>query len=296
MRERDRLLRLLCNLLQRRMGLRARLLVREAASTRDPVMTLFLVSREMKALGPELSPLLLREIVVGAVRRSPGCAEVLRQLGDVRTLAALADGGFMTEVLRHARRQGMEEVVELFAAMPPRRDVARLSEIEAGRPPADTFPLGTRKSMARRPDPRMVERMIHEQDPQVVKLLLDNARMTEDLVVKMASQRPTSGEVPGVIAAHRTWGARLRVRRALVFNPCTPPRLSHTLLPVLVTADVLDVGLSSSLHPSLARAARRILLLRMGEMGEEERRAFTRAHGAVLRRIFLERGEEEGRS
>ncbi len=288
---REQFLRLLRILLQRQVGRRVRLMVREAVSARDPVMILFLVSREMKALGPELSPLLLREVVVGATRRSPGHAEVLRLLGDVRTLAALADGGFMSEVVMHARRQGVDEVVELFAAVPPRREAPRLSEIEAARPPEDTFPLGTRKSMARRPDPRTVERMIGEQDPQVARNLLDNARMTEDLVVKMASRRPTSGDVLGVIAAHRTWGARLRVRRALVFNPCTPPRLSHTLLPVLVTADVLEVGLSASLHTSLARAARRILLLRMGEMGEEERRAFTRAHGAVLRRIFLERGE-----
>jgi hypothetical protein len=284
---RTRLLRVLRHLLLRKVAGRARLLAREAAGARGPSMVLWLVSREMKALGPEIAPFLLREIVVGASRRVPGCGEALCALGDVRTLAALADGGFMSEVVMWARRHQVAEAVDLFAAAPPRREHAGLDEIEAGRPAPDSAPLGTRKSLARRPHPATVERMLREQHPQVVRNLLDNPRLTEELVVKMASLRPTSADVLAEIGTHRIWSARTAVRRALVFNPFTPPRLAHAFLPLLMVGEVVDVCLSPSLHPSLGRAAKRYLLLRMGEMTSSERRQFTRSWGAALKRIFL---------
>lgn len=288
MNPRERLLAVLRTRLRKRIGERARLLAREAVATGDPVMVLFLLSREMRALGPELSAFLLREIVVGAARRAPGHAEVLRRLGDARTLSVLADPCFMGEVLAWARRNRVEEVVEVFAAVPPRREAPSLQELEANRPPAESLPLGTRKSLARRPDPRAVEQMIQEQHPLVVRNLLNNPRLTEDLVVRMASRRPTSPDALIEIAIHRVWSARTRVRRALLFNPFTPPRLGHTLLPLVVMRDAMDVALGSGLHPSLARAARRLILLRLGEMGPDERKAFTRSNSAVLRRIFVE--------
>jgi hypothetical protein len=285
---RERLLRLLRHLLLRKVAERARLLAREASGARGPSMVLWLVSREMKAVGPGLAPFLLREIVLGAARRAPGCGEVLRTLGDLRTLAALADGGFMSEVMLWARRHQVAEVIDLFAAVPPRREVPGLDEIEAGKPAADSAPLGARKSLARRPHPATVERMLREQHPQVVRNLLDNPRLTEEQVVKMASLRPTSADVLAEIAIHRVWSARTAVRRALVFNPFTPPRLAHAFLPLLMVGEVVEVCLSPSLHPSLGRAAKRFLLLRMGEMTPSERRQFTRSWGGALKRIFVE--------
>ncbi len=283
----SRLLPLLHRLLAKRVAERAASIARSARTSPSPSLVLSRLAQEMLQMGPLLAPRLLAELMRGASRLTPGFAEALRTLGDVRGLAAQAGADFMMEVVRSAGEQGLEEVVALFAATPPRRKAPTLDEIEASRPPADYLPLGVRKFQARRPDGRFVEALLLDQDPAVIRNLLDNPRLTEELVVKMASRRPTSPEVLQEIAIHRVWGARGRVRAAVAFNPFAAPRLVQTILPHLPVQDILLVAQAPALHPALQAAARRILLTRMGEMKPEERRAFRQRNSAALKAILV---------
>lgn len=121
-------------------------------------------------------------------------------------------------------------------------------------PPDDllgSMTLGERKALARRPDPATIDRLIFDADPSVVRILLDNPRATEALVLRLAARRPNRGASLAEVGRARRWLLRPAVRRALVLNPFTPPRLGAVLLPLLAARDRRAVGRDRSLHPLL---------------------------------------------
>jgi hypothetical protein len=253
-------------------------------------MTLFLLGRELMAIGVDLAPHFFREILAGAGRRDTGYAEFLHHVGDVRTLATFTGNDFMSSVLQLSRRRQLNEVVELLAATPPQKRIYSSDDVESRMPEQDYVPLGVRKSLARKPNLQTIEKMTSEQDPHVIRHLLMNSRTTEDIVVKMASLRPTSHEVLEEIFLSQRWSSRLRVRKALVFNPYTPPRAVHALLPMLLMQDLMEVTLSPSLHPSVKSAAKRFIINRVSAMRPGEKEEFSRSHSLRLKRIFLQVG------
>lgn len=286
----ERFLRLLRILLFRKLAQRAHRLVLESGKTRDHTMTLFLLGKELMAVGEDLAPHFLREILAGAGRRENGYAEFLHHVGDVRTLATFTGNDFMSSVLQLSRRQQLNEVVELLASTPPQKRIHHSDDVESRTPDQDYVPLGVRKSLARRPSFNTIEKMLHEQDPQVIRHLLMNSRTTEDFVVKMASLRPTSQEVLEEIFVSQRWSTRSRVRKALVFNPYTPPRAAHALLPMLLMQDLMEVTLNPGLHPNVKNAAKRFIIHRFSAMGPVEKEEFSRTYSQRLKRIFLRVG------
>lgn len=286
----ERFLRILRILLIRKLAVRAQRLVLESGKTGEHTMTLFLLSKELTAVGEDLAPHFLREILAGAGRRDTGYAEFLHHVGDVRTLATFTGNDFMSSVLQLSRRHQLNEVVELLAATPPQKRIHYSDDVESRTPEQDYVPLGVRKSLARKPNLQTIEKLVSEQDPQVIRHLLMNSRTTEDLVVKMASLRPTSEEVLEEIFVNQRWSSRSRVRKALVFNPYTPPRAAHALLPMLLMQDLMEVTLSPSLHPNVRGAAKRFIIHRVSAMMPAEKAEFSRSYSQRLKRIFLQTG------
>jgi hypothetical protein len=144
--------------------------------------------------------------------------------------------------------------------------------------------------MARRPDLGAIESLMLEQDPSVIHNLLNNPRTVEDIVVKMASLRPTSAEALEEIGAHPKWSSRYSVKKSLAFNPYSPPRLVHALLPTLLMQDLIDVTLSTVLHPDVRAGAKRFIILRISELTPGDREQFSKRYEKILQRIFLQTG------
>jgi len=284
------LLRTLRILLVRKLTFRAAELVRESEGLRNRDMILYVLGRELVALGPDFAPFLLREFVMGSARCERGFSEYVRHLCDIRALASHTGNDFMSEVLQRCRRYQMDEVVELLTDVPAQRRIYHSQEKESRNPAQDYLPLGVRKSLARKPHPSTLETLIHEQDPSVIRNLLGNPRTVEEMVVKMASLRPTSAQVLEEIAVHSKWGAMIKIRKALVFNPYTPPRTVHAILATLLLPDLIAATSSSVLHPNVRAAAKRLIIHRVALMGQAEREQFNRRYAAVLKKIFLETG------
>ncbi len=286
----DALIKTLKVLLVRKVAIRAGELVRESKGTRSGKMVLYLLARELVALGPELAAFLIRELVMGSARCREGFPEYLRHLCDIRSLSCHTGNDFMSEVLQKARRHQMDEVVELLTTVPPQRRMYHTDDMERRNPVQDYMPLGVRKSLARKQKPGSLESLLGEQNPSVIRNILSNPRTVEEMVVKMASLRPTSEEVLEEIAIHPKWGASQRVRKALAFNPYTPPRTVHALLPALMLPDLMDATMSPTLHPNVRAAAKRLILHRLAGMSPSEKEQFNQRCGGVLKRIFLETG------
>ena len=120
----------------------------------------------------------------------------------------------------------------------PLRDPRVSHESEPrGRP----VPLGERKSLARRPDRDILQRMLRDPHPDVIRRCMTNPRLTEDDVIRLAARRPGHADALAEIARSR-WVRRPRIRMALVMNPATPLEVVARLVGLL-------------LRPALAMAA-----------------------------------------
>src|SRR3989338_4366766 len=101
-----------------------------------------------------------------------------------------------------------------------------------------------------------LERLLSDPDPMVIAHILNNPRITEKEILKIASKRPNSPNIMKLISIHKRWGTRYLVRKALVQNPYTPPRISLGLLEFLLLQDLKEVAQNDTLHPQVRLAAK----------------------------------------
>jgi hypothetical protein len=110
----------------------------------------------------------------------------------------------------------------------------RVPDYGAGR----TLTLGERKSLARRPDRSVLEKLLLDPHPDVIARLLKNPRLTEDDVVRLASRRPGRPEVLAAIARDPKWLHRARIRLTLVLNPDTSGALAAPIVGLLLRQEL----------------------------------------------------------
>jgi len=155
-----------------------------------------------------------------------------------------------------AKERGHEDLAQLFlsAVEGPQADERALGRALAlrGRP----LTLGERKQLARGGRRDLLERLLRDPDPSVIRLLLDNPKLTEPDVVLIAARRPTHPEIQREIFAARRWIARYRVKRTLVLNPYTPTDLAVRLLGFLTASDLAEVAADAELSTAVRTAAR----------------------------------------
>ena len=146
----------------------------------------------------------------------------------------------------------LERLVRQPLSVAPARDVPhpeedRIPDYGRGRP----LTLGERKSLARKPDRAMTERLLRDPHPDVIRQLLSNPKVIEDDVLSLASRRPCRPDVLSQIARTPRWTHRPRIRIALVLNPDTPLEVSAPLVGLLVRQELRLVATSTTVAPAL---------------------------------------------
>jgi hypothetical protein len=144
-----------------------------------------------------------------------------------------------------------DRLMELYDAAKSAGMADTASRLLAGRPGAGAdettnphleLSAGERTAAARGGDRDQLDRLRYDRDPRVIAALLDNPRITERDVVRIAAMRPTSGAILERIAAHPRWSSRYRIRKSLAFNPATPLALARQLLPTLLRQDLAELA------------------------------------------------------
>lgn len=125
--------------------------------------------------------------------------------------------------------------------------------------------LGERRALARTHDRDLLARLATDQDPTVVRHILQNPRCTEREVLLAASRRPQKTEVLEEIFRSRRWSSNRRVRRALALNPYSPPSLASAALALLTAPDLREVAGDLTISTDVRVQARRLLGNREGE-------------------------------
>ncbi|MSP61211.1 MAG: hypothetical protein EXR72_12870 [Myxococcales bacterium] len=217
-----------------------------------------LAARQLARLSPEIAARALAVLVGGA-----SCGPHQRKAANALCRALLWGGADLDDLHRGAIRAaahslGLGWVVALFtegsAALAFDPDARRVD------PEIGSLTLGHRKQMARTESDRdRITRLTVDDDRSVIQNLLQNPRMTEDLVVRIAARRPAPEEVLEEVARSQRWSLRRGVRRALALNPYAPPTLVNPLLPHLIAGDLAEVAASMALHPAVRSAARALL-------------------------------------
>ncbi len=116
--------------------------------------------------------------------------------------------------------------------------------------------LGERKTLAKTPDLSMLDRLLFDQDISVLKVLLNNPRLTEKHVLRLVSHRPNRKEVIQTVTRSHHWITRRDVQLAVVLNPYTSVKTSVLLCPLLTPGELRDIMAQSTLHHMLREAAR----------------------------------------
>lgn len=205
------------------------------------------------------------------VRRAPS--------GAPYDVALLALSGLLDQ-----ERLPYEQRSAIYSAARERGDILLVRlllsphELPEGRPSAVPIPgrpditLGERKSLARTRHRELLDRMLRDPEPSVLRILLENPRVTELDVVRLAARRPTTPEAQRTIFRAARFRVRYTVRRSLILNPYTPTDLASQLVGLLDEPDLRRVQADAQL-PELVRASARAQLAHLLEARERQRAA-----------------------
>ena len=174
----------------------------------------------------------------------------------------------IAELYAIARAAGQERLALRFLTDKPivqrvAIETPQIMPVAIGRPSS----AGERTARAKSRDRMALDRLMHDRDPRIIRVLLDNPIVIERDVVRIAAMRPTNPAVLELLASHPRWSPSYRVRTALAFNPFTPTKLARQLLPTLFRQDLLELqgskilplelhaDLHALLHPPRSRPA-----------------------------------------
>ena len=100
------------------------------------------------------------------------------------------------------------------------------------------LPTGIRRKIAKGSDRDLLDRALRDRNPLVIRDVLNNPRLTESDAVRLAAARPTTATILGLLADHRKWSLRYRVRLALACNPHTADPVAERLIATLMAQDL----------------------------------------------------------
>lgn len=211
-------------------------------------------------LKKRLSTLRAGEVVLffeAFFRRKPhekGVRKVFSALVDPENLKMMLGREKYREAREEAEKRGGRRLVRLFTEPLPRETgVAGYDKEEEIK--MELITLGERRSLAKGHVKDTLERLLSDPDPVVITNVLNNPRITEKEVLKIASKRPNSPRILKLLALHRTWSKRYNVIKAVIMNPYSPPRVAVTLLGFLLTQDLLAISGDKTLHSEVRDAA-----------------------------------------
>lgn len=121
--------------------------------------------------------------------------------------------------------------------------------------PGRTVTLGERKSLARGRVRTVLDRVMHDPHPDVIRILLSNPSIREADILRIASRRPIAAEILREIFTHGRWFPRYGVRFALVQNPYLPTDLGLALVRQLHRQDAETLVGATELPNAIREAA-----------------------------------------
>ena len=125
-------------------------------------------------------------------------------------------------------------------------------------------PLGRRRALAKGSDPGWLERLARDSDPLVLRHWLQNPRVRELEVVRVAASRPVARAALEEIARHPRWRTSEAVRSALARNPHSPLPVALRAAAGLPLARLRELVRDPDIHEALRETVRERIARRRG--------------------------------
>ncbi len=219
--------------------------ITEIAALPEERMRLVSLAERLKKLAPADAARFLDLLHNSANARA--VARVLPVLVNPEGLKKELGQGACRAVCAAAIELGLAGVSRLFTDLPPRKQgLAGYTMEEEAK--MEMMTLGQRRAMSKSLEKDTLDRLLSDPDPMVIGNILNNPRVTEKEVVKVASRRPNSPAILKLIAGHRVWSKRQGVKRALAMNPYAPPRTAIGLLASMPSAELEAISKDDTLH------------------------------------------------
>lgn len=119
--------------------------------------------------------------------------------------------------------------------------------------------IGERCALARRCSGAVIAALRRDPQPRVIAALLENPRLTELLLLPLASSERAPAPCLAVLADSARWASRQPLRAALCGNPATPLAAALRLLPGLARERLSAVAHDGRLAARLRTRARELL-------------------------------------
>jgi hypothetical protein len=204
----------------------------------------------------------LERMCEASERSDPGAREAVLALALL--IARFGEESLVGRLRRRAEEARLLSLGRLLRRAPP-SPVSLPPANEAPVPDYGTgreLTLGERKSLARAPSRRAFDKLLADPHPLVLKQLLENPRLTEDDVVRIAARRPARPEVALQLARSPRWLRRPRVRMALLLNPGSPPSVVMPLLAACTRGELVEIVHSADSNKVLRATACELLARR----------------------------------
>ena len=242
-------------------------IVRETSGILDRQQRVYAIGKKLASLDAVTILEVFRVIAVGARFKDPLFLDGFRDISDVKKLGPHVGYDKMAEVYALARSKDYRDIVRLMQVIPAARRLGKDEELEED-PVLKEMTLGTKRQKARLRDRDLIMRLCAEQDPVVIRNLLQNPVVTLHHVVRIASKRPTSAQILWVIYRDPKWMNHYVVKKALINNPYTPTQISLSQLHFLLEQDLEDVAENQMLHPLVREAAVELITLKRESTGQ----------------------------
>ena len=224
----------------------------------EPAMRAHVLGELLHKMEPEEVVAMLRTAVSGTSRGDQGADHLLAAFAEIIESIDPRGGPFydrMAAAYGTAVELGVPEVCRLFTRPPPVRALSQEEMAEWDTELAQ-LTLGARRSLAKTLRRTILERLLKDPAPEVVRTLLTNPRVAEADIVALAARRPNTAPVLREIHRCPRWKGSYRVRLALVRNPYTPTDIAIHIVTSLAAQDLRTVVNDVHLHDYVREAAK----------------------------------------
>jgi hypothetical protein len=226
-------------------------LARAIVALADPLLRRDFVVERITSGNPETLGVALDELAVSAEQGDEIAKEALVAIVDALNDPRAEDGaGALREEAAGAGLVALDRLLRRPSrSLAPGPRSQRAPDYGYGRP----LTLGERKSLAKKTDRNVLERLLGDPHPDVIRGVLRNPRLTEDDVVRFVARVPGRPELLAEVTRSQKWAHRPRVRLALVLNPLSPIELTTPLAGLLLRPE-LRLVIESTNVPMALRA------------------------------------------
>jgi len=132
------------------------------------------------------------------------------------------------------------------------------------------LPLGQKITLARRGPGRVAGELLSEGHPQVLRIVLDNANLSEAHVLKALAKVKLEPRVADAVARHPKWSSTYNVRLALVRQPAATLSTVLAYLPELTVSDLKELTAPGIVPENLRRYLQAEIQRRISRGREEK--------------------------